>query len=81
MIKWWDPLTILGKFCNVKKWMGRPKEVTVKNLVGRREYYLCLATLDLIISFIYCTVSFLAGSMVHLYASLLSDIFQSIGFN
>ena len=38
MIKWWDPLTILGKFCNVKKWMGRPKEVTVKNLVGRREY-------------------------------------------
>ena len=40
MIKWWDPLTILGKFCNVKKWMGRPKEVTVKNMVGRREYIL-----------------------------------------
>ena len=38
MRKWWDPLTILGKFCDVKKWVGRPNKETVKNLVGRREY-------------------------------------------
>ena len=38
MGKWWDPLTILGKFCNVKKWVGRSNKETVKNLVGRREY-------------------------------------------
>ena len=33
--KWWDPLAILGKFCNVKKWVGHPKEETVKNLEGQ----------------------------------------------
>ena len=38
MRKWWDPLTILGKFCDVKKWVGQPNKETVKNLVGRREY-------------------------------------------
>ena len=37
--KWWDPLAILGKFCNVKKWVGHPKEETVKNLEGQSEYY------------------------------------------
>ena len=42
MRKWWDPLTILGKFCDVKKWVGRPNKETVKNLVGRREYMFIL---------------------------------------
>ena len=37
-MKWWDPLTILKKFCDVKKYVGQPNKERVKNPVGRREY-------------------------------------------